>query len=54
MSLIHYQFNLNCHQITGKVVSRTRHGNSYKDKKEELLDLGFNFNTQAKGTNVTH
>ena len=35
--------------MAGKVVSRTRHGNSYKDKKEELIGLGFNFNTQAKG-----
>jgi hypothetical protein len=34
----------------GKVVSRTRHGNSYKDKKEELISLGFNFNTQARGS----
>ena len=40
--------------MTGKVVSRTRHGNSYKDKKEELLGLGFNFNTQAKGMTITY
>ena len=43
-------FNSNFSSVSGKVVSRTRHGNSYKDKKEELTELGFNFNTQAKGT----
>jgi hypothetical protein len=34
-------------------VSRTRHGSSFKDKRDELLSIGFVYETQAKGWQIS-